>query len=94
MQSETSEGIKTIEECYYDDLILEKVPIEDRRIVRVVGEFIGMNKPCLREWFVIWRIKQLATMGLVEIENRCNDRYMFNNIRKIVKINYKKLSKY
>lgn len=75
-------------------MILEKVPIEDRRIVRVVGEFIGMDKPYLRERVVIWRIKQLATMGLVEIENRCNDRYMFNNIRKIVKINYKKLSKY
>ncbi|MCS4461726.1 hypothetical protein JTS90_10600 [Clostridium botulinum] len=44
-----------------------------------------MNKPCLREWVVIRRIKQLATMRLLEIENRCNDRYMFNNIRKIVK---------
>lgn len=75
-------------------MILEKVPIEDRRIVRVVGKFIEMNKPCLREWVVIRRIKQLATMGLLEIENRCNDRYMFNNITKIVKINYKKLSKY
>lgn len=57
-------------------MILEKVPIEDRRIVRVVGEFTGMDKPCLHEWVVIWRIKQLATMGLVEIENRCNDIYV------------------
>jgi hypothetical protein len=84
LRAKISEGIYTVHEYYYDDLILKIVPRKNIRIARIVGEFIGMEKPCLRDWFVVWRIKQLAAMGCLEIENRCLDRYVFNNIRKIV----------
>jgi hypothetical protein len=84
LRAKASKGIDTVHEYYYDDLILKIVPIKNIRVARVVGEFIGMDKPCLRDWFVVWRIKQLAAMGCVKIENRCLDRYMFNNIRKVV----------
>ncbi|MBU5484343.1 DUF1835 domain-containing protein [Clostridium sp. MSJ-11] len=83
LRAEKYEGIETVEEDYYDDLILKRIPTKNIPMIRVVGELIGMDKPCLRDWFVVWRIKQLVTMGCVEIEKRC-DRYMLNDIRKVI----------
>lgn len=82
LRAEVSGAIKTVDENYYDNLILKRVTIKKDRISRVVGEFLGMDKPFLGAWFVIWRIKHLAKMGCVEIDHR-SDRYMFNNIRKL-----------
>ncbi|RXM71333.1 hypothetical protein DP143_11310 [Clostridium tetani] len=84
LRAKISKEIKTVHESYYDDLILKIVPKESMKIVRVVGEIIGLDKPCLSKWFIVWRIKELEAMGCVEIENKYSDKYMFNNIRKIV----------
>lgn len=83
LRAKVSEELKTVNEDYYDELLLERVPNKSKRIARIVGEFIGMDKPCLRDWFVVWRIKHLAEIGCVEIDYRC-DRYMFNDIKKSV----------
>jgi hypothetical protein len=71
--------ITTVNENYYDNLILNIVPKNNIRVARIVGEFIGSN-PFLRDWFVVWRIKQLASMGCVVIEDKCLESYTFNNI--------------
>lgn len=84
LRAEVSGDIKTVTESYYDNLILKRVPIKNIRIARVVGDFIGHDKPCLRSWFVIWRIKHLEEVGYVEINYRCDDSFMFNDIRKLV----------
>jgi hypothetical protein len=83
LRAEISGEIKTVDENYYDKLILKKVPIKSKTIVSVVGEVVGKDKPCLREWFVVWRINHLADIGCVEIDYKC-DKYMLNDIRKLV----------
>lgn len=83
LRGEVSGEIRTIDEDYYDNLVLERVPIKTHRIARIVGDFMGMDKPCLRDWFIVWRIKHLAEIGCVEIDYRCKERFMFNDIRKI-----------
>jgi len=83
LRAEISGEIKTVDENYYDNLILKKVPIKSKTIVSVVGAVVGMDKPCLRDWFVVWRINHLAEIGCVEIDYKC-DKYMLNYIRKLV----------
>lgn len=83
LRAEVSGDIKTVNENYYDNLILKKVPIKSNSIAAIVGKFIGMDKPCLRSWFIVSRIKYLAELGCVKINYRC-DRYMLNYIRKLV----------
>lgn len=83
LRTEISGEIKTVDENYYDNLILKKVPIKSKTIVSVVGAIVGMDKPCLRDWFVVWRINHLADIGCVEIDYKC-DKYMLNDIRKLV----------
>ena len=81
LRAEVSGEIRTVDENYYDNLILNRVPVKRRLIACTVGELVGMDKPCLRDWFVILRIKHLEEIGCVEIDYRCN-RYMLNNIIK------------
>jgi hypothetical protein len=73
--------IVTVNENYYDNLILNIIPKNNIRVARIVGEFIG-NKPFLRDWFIVWRIKQLVSMGCIVIEDRRLESYTFNNIRR------------
>ena len=83
LRVEISGEIKTVDENYYDNLILKKVPIKSKTIVSVVGAVVGIDKPCLRDWFVVWRIKHLADIECVEIDHK-HDKYMLNDIRKLV----------
>ena len=83
LRTEVYGKIKTVNENYYDNLILKRVPIKNKCIAAIVGKFIGMDKPCLRSWFIVSRIKYLAEIDCVKIDYRC-DRYMLNYIRKLV----------
>ncbi|MBY7025476.1 hypothetical protein HYI08_09645 [Clostridium botulinum] len=45
---------------------------------------MGQNRPCLNEWFIVWKIKRLAEKGCVKVECTGEKRFMLNYIRKLV----------
>lgn len=74
--------IKTVEENYYDKLILDRITYNYSRIVCVVGDIIGKDAPYLKSWFILSRIESLINTGYLEINYRC-DKYMLNDIKKV-----------
>jgi len=73
--------IKTVEESYYDKLILNRVTSNNTRMICVVAEVIGKDTPYLKSWFIASRIKFLVDIGNIKINHIC-DRYMLNDIKK------------
>jgi hypothetical protein len=81
LRAKDSDKVKTVQEFFYDKFILEKITSYKIRMARVVGEVIGTG-PILKDWFIIWRLKELEALGYVEIEYD-HERFMLNYIRKV-----------
>lgn len=74
--------IKTVNENYYDNLVLKNISMKNKMIVSIIGKLMGINELSLREWFFIWRIKCLVDMNYVKVDYKF-DKYMLNSIQKL-----------